>query len=260
MSMASVTYALLAAVSGLAFYLFWRVCRSGRELRREQEENRQLRSLLQTSSQFAQSDLAQLRQLRHDLRQYLVLDDGVSFPEETAAALREALDAAPPAAGRESWAVSALERHYRERAQALGFQADLRISPPQAWAGMLPDFCLLLGNLLENSLEALQREGSGWLRARSVSTAGYFSLVVGNSCTKPLQVRGGHYLSRKAPGRVGIGLETIREIAERYGGQAEFTVKDGEFRASVFLPRPEAARSEQSASVVEKPLTSVQTE
>lgn len=244
--MTPVTYALLAAVSALVLWLLWRVHLLGRHLRREQEENRRLRSLLQSSSQFAQSDLAQLKQLRHDLRQYLVLSGSDPFPAETAAALQAALDTAPPAGERESWAVSTLERHYRERAQALGFQADLRISPPQSWAGMLPDFCLLLGNLLENSLEALQREGGGWLRARSVSTAGYFSLVVGNSCSTPLRVRSGRYLSSKAPGRIGIGLETIREIAEQYGGQAEFTVEDGEFRASVFLPRPSADTQPQA--------------
>ena len=46
---------------------------------------------------------------------------------------------------------------------------------------------------------------------------------------------GGRYLSSKAPGRFGIGLETVQEVAQRYGGQAEFTVENGEFRASVLL-------------------------
>lgn len=247
--MNGLTYTLVAVVGVLALWLLWRALHLGRMLRREQEENRRLRSLLQMGSQTAQSDLSQLRQLRHDLRQYLVLAEGSSAPVETAAALREALDTAPPVGGWESWAVSALERHYREQAKAMGFQADLKIAPPQSWEGLLPDLCLVLGNLLENSLEALQREGGGWLRARSVSTAGYFSLVVGNSCTSPLRVRGDRYLSSKAPGRVGIGLETIREIAERYGGQAEFTVKDGEFRASVFLPRPDTALLKKAAPI-----------
>lgn len=48
------------------------------------------------------------------------------------------------------------------------------------------------------------------------------------------------FRSSKSPGRFGIGLETVREVAKRYGGQAEFTVRNGEFRAAVFLPRPAA--------------------
>ena len=244
MSAAAVAAALLAA--GALIWLGWRLFRLCRALRREREENRRLRGLLQTGALQAQADLEQLRRLRHDLRQYLVLAERSPFPE-AAAALRASLEAAPPPCGRESWALSALEQHYRERAEALGLRADLRIVPPPAWEEAVPDLCLVLGNLLENSLEALEREGGGWLRARSISASGYFSLVVGNSCTRPLRTVNGRYLSSKSPGRFGVGLETVREVAERYGGQAEFTVRDGEFRASVFLPRPNPRAPEEAA-------------
>ena len=244
MSAAAVAAALLAA--GALIWLGWRLFRLCRALRREREENRRLRGLLQTGALQAQADLEQLRRLRHDLRQYLVLAERSPFPE-AAAALRASLEAAPPPCGWESWALSALEQHYRERAEALGLRADLRIVPPPAWEEAVPDLCLVLSNLLENGVEALEREGSGWLRARSVSAAGYFSLVVGNTCTHPPQAVNGHYLSSKVQGRFGIGLETVREVAERYGGQAEFAVRDGEFRASVFLLRPKFCPPEPPA-------------
>ena len=221
------TTSLLAAVSSvLALGLLLWVLRLRKTLRREREENQRLRRLLRVGSQAASTDLAQMKKLRHDLRQYLTL-------AEASAVLRDAPDPAPPVGELESWAVSALKRHYLERAKVLGFQAD-----PQTWEDAIPDVCLVLNNLLENAIEALQREGGGWLRAGSIATSGYFSLVVGNSCTKPLRTLGGRYLSSKAPGRFGIGLETVQEIAKRYGGLAEFTVENGAFRASVFLLRP----------------------
>lgn len=226
------TTSLLAAVAGvLSLGLLLWVLRLRKTLRREREENQRLRRLLRVGSQAASTDLAQMKKLRHDLRQYLTL-------AEAAAVLRDAPAPAPPVGERESWAVSALKRHYLERAKVLGFQADLQITLPQTWEDAIPDVCLVLNNLLENAIEALQREGGGWLRAGSVATSGYFSLVVGNSCTKPLRTLGGRYLSSKAPGRFGIGLETVQEIAKRYGGLAEFTVENGAFRASVFLLRP----------------------
>ncbi len=226
------TTSLLAAVASvLALGLLLWVLRLRKTLRREREENQRLRRLLRVGSQAASTDLAQMKKLRHDLRQYLTL-------AEASAVLRDAPDPAPPVGERESWAVSALKRHYLERAKVLGFQADLQITLPQTWEDAIPDVCLVLNNLLENAIEALQREGCGWLRAGSVATSGYFSLVVGNSCTKPLRTLGGRYLSSKAPGRFGIGLETVQEIAKRYGGLAEFTVENGAFRASVFLLRP----------------------
>lgn len=256
MSITSVLCVLLITAM-LMLWLLYRSSLLRQSLHREREENRRLRILLQMGSQAAQADLAQLQQLRHDLRQYLILAEDSSLPAQTAALLQEAVKTAPSAGGRENWAVSAMEQHYQKKAQALGFQADLKIISPQSWEELMPDLYLVLGNLLENSLEALQREGGGWLRARSISAAGYFSLVVGNTCSKPLQLRGGRYLSSKTPGRFGIGLETVREVAERYGGQAEFTVEDGAFRASVFLPRPEAVRLETPSSTDGKPLASV---
>ena len=226
------TTSLLAAVASvLALGLLLWVLRLRKTLRREREENQRLRRLLRVGSQAASTDLAQMKKLRHDLRQYLTL-------AEASAVLRDAPDPAPPVGELESWAVSALKRHYLERAKVLGFQADLQLTLPQTWEDAIPDVCLVLNNLLENAIEALQREGGGWLRAGSIATSGYFSLVVGNSCTKPLRTLGGRYLSSKAPGRFGIGLETVQEIAKRYGGLAEFTVENGAFRASVFLLRP----------------------
>lgn len=217
--------------------LLWRLFQAKKALRREQEENRQLRGLLQTGSQLAQSDRDQLRKLRHDLRHYLDLAQIAPELEQAALPLHQALGDVPSVGG-ENWAISALEQLYRERAQVLGFQADLRITSPSTGGADMADLYLVVGNLLENGIEALQREGNGHLRARSVSTAGYFSLVVGNTCTRPLRTLNGRYLSSKAPGRFGLGLETVREVARRYGGQAEFSVENGEFRASVFLPRP----------------------
>ena len=226
------TTSLLAAVASvLALGLLLWVLRLRKTLRREREENQRLRRLLRVGSQAASTDLAQMKKLRHDLRQYLTL-------AEASAVLRDAPDPAPAVGELESWAVSALKRHYLERAKVLGFQADLQLTLPQTWEDAIPDVCLVLNNLLENAIEALQREGGGWLRAGSIATSGYFSLVVGNSCTKPLRTLGGRYLSSKAPGRFGIGLETVQEIAKRYGGLAEFTVENGAFRASVFLLRP----------------------
>ena len=178
--------ALLAA--GVMLYLLWRLFRAQAALRREREENRRLRGVLEESARVAQADADQLRQLRHDLRHYLLLAEAGAAGREEAGTLRSHLERAP-APGRESWALSALERYYQAQAQALGLQADLRLVPPQSWEGLVPDLCLVVSNLLENALEALQREGGGWLRVRSVSTAGYYSLVVGNflaSCARGL--------------------------------------------------------------------------
>lgn len=239
------TTSLLAAVASvLALGLLLWVLRLRKTLRREREENQRLRRLLRVGSQAASTDLAQMKKLRHDLRQYLTL-------AEASAVLRDAPDPAPPVGELESWAVSALKRHYLERAKVLGFQADLQITLPQTWEDAIPDVCLVLNNLLENAIEALQREGGGWLRARCISTEGYLSLVVGNASTARLRSVNGRYLSSKAEGRFGLGLATVQEIARKYGGRAEFTADGEQFLASVFLPC--TAPAEEPSSPQETP-------
>ena len=66
-----IAFVLAAAVS-LLLLLLWGF-RLRKTLRREREENCWLRKLLRIGFRTDHADLAQLRKLRHDLRQYLIL-------------------------------------------------------------------------------------------------------------------------------------------------------------------------------------------
>ena len=85
--------ALLAA--GVMLYLLWRLFRAQAALRREREENRRLRGVLEESARVAQADSDRLRQLRHDLRHYLLLAESGAAGQGEAEALRTALEQAP---------------------------------------------------------------------------------------------------------------------------------------------------------------------
>lgn len=229
---------LLFPAAGALCWLGSRLYRLRRELLRERRENLRLRQLVSLGSQEASAELKAVQKLWHDLRHYLQMMDGHPGKDMgLAAEWRQALERPMPSSG-ESWGIVALIRYYEERAEELGITADLRLETGVLREGLLPDVCLVLSNLLENAVEALQREGGGWLRARCRSTQGYLSLVVVNSSSAPLKSVNGRYLSSKAEGRFGIGLATVQDIARRYGGQAEFTSDGQQFRASVFLPLP----------------------
>lgn len=206
-----------------------------RALRRERAENCRLRKLIQLGGGTEQVEPEDIRRLHHDLRHYLRAADGFPLPDSALERLSRAMEKPEVPFGSDR-ILSALVDHYRSEALDLGVQIDLLLQLDSE-VSMLPDLCLLVSNLLENAVEALQREGRGWLRARSMSTEGYISLVVGNSCSTPLRSIGGRYLSSKSPHRLGMGLDTIERIARKYGGQAEFACENEEFRASVFLLR-----------------------
>lgn len=246
--------AVLLVSSGLAAACLWltfRLRRALRELRTEREENRQLRRMMEfwhLQSDTQSKSLEELRRARHDLRHYLCALGGARPPDS----LRDMKEAPEkeqvPLPG--DWALSSLISYYCSEAQRIGVQTDCRLDLRDIPGSYGADLYLIVGNLMENAVEALKREGGGWLRARSLSSPGWFSLVIGNSCSKPLHTKGAQYLSDKALGRFGIGLDTVRRVAERYGGKAQFTADGEEFRASVFLPRPaSAAREERSISL-----------
>ena len=112
---------IILAAAGLLLWLLWRLGRLRDALRREREENLHLRELLQMGNQMAQTDLEQLRKLRHDLRQYLILTEERSLSPDSASTLRNALEELPAEPRRESWAMSVLEQYYLDQANALGF-------------------------------------------------------------------------------------------------------------------------------------------
>ncbi len=222
-------YALAAACALLAAALI----AAGLALGRTRAENRRLRESLTRSAQSGAAGEEKLRRLRHDLRHYLLA--GGCAPEEIP---RELLGET----GEGGLSLRAMVENYREQARALGVEADLRLELEPCQSALLPDLCLVVSNLLENAVEALRREGAGWLRARSVCTEGYISLVVGNSCVHPPRRVGGRYLSGKAEGRFGLGLSIVEEVARRHGGQARFSAEEGRFLASVFLLQPTEER------------------
>jgi signal transduction histidine kinase len=241
---------MIAVSAGLAAACLWlafRLKKTRGMLRSERSENRQLRKTVQIwglRSDAQGKMLEDLRRARHDLRHYLCALRGAE-PPDCLRDLNKNLEREQVSFSGD-WALSALVNYYCSEAARIGARMDCRLDLCGASGSYGADLYLVIGNLLENAVEALKREGGGWLRIRSLSSSGWFSFVIGNSCSKPLRMKNERYLSDKEPGRFGIGLDTVRRTAERYGGKAQFTADGKEFHASVFLPCPVPAASDAS--------------
>ena len=99
-----------------------------------------------------------------------------------------------------------------------------------------PEFCVLLGNLLENAVDACrENDESGAIKVHIRQTGtSLIAITVDNPCRKPPVLEGKRFLSTKHSGP-GIGTQSIRLIAERHRGDARFEWKNGMFYASVIL-------------------------
>ena len=99
------------------------------------------------------------------------------------------------------------------------------------------DLCLVLSNLLENALEASLRTAAV---RRQITVTAYLHaarlllIEVENPFDGTVKEKDGVFRSSKRKGD-GVGLQSVRHIAERSGGASAFTYQDGVFRARVML-------------------------
>ena len=135
-------------------------------------------------------------------------------------------------------AVNALLNFYARAAGPEGVDLNLSVDLPEQLSVDDVDLCTMLGNILENALIAAKDapEGKRWIDLVVTTQFGVQLLIVAtNGMAGNLKVRNGTYLSTTHQG-AGIGLNSIRSTATRYGGVAEFSNTADEFRTDVMIP------------------------
>ena len=194
-----------------------------------------------------QARIAENRRARHDFRQHLrVIQDCVKRGdlEDLKSYLAEYEKQFPSHSDHiycNSYAVNAILAFYADKAENHSIRLDVKIQMSDTPVIPETEFCVLLGNLLENALDACQTGRSGsettqpFIRVCAVQTGtSTLSITVDNtSVFKPTWINE-KLVSTKAAGS-GIGTESIRMIAEQYHGDARFEWRDGVFYASVML-------------------------
>ena len=194
-----------------------------------------------------QARIAENRRARHDFRQHLrVIQDCVKRGdlEDLKSYLAEYEKQFPSHSDHiycNSYAVNAILAFYADKAENHNIRLDVKIQMSDTPVIPETEFCVLLGNLLENALDACQTgrpesaTSQPFIRVCAIQTGtATLSITVDNtSVFKPTWINE-KLVSTKAAGS-GIGTESIRMIAEQYRGDARFEWKDGVFYASVML-------------------------
>lgn len=194
-----------------------------------------------------QARIAENRRARHDFRQHLrVIQDCVKRGdlEDLKSYLAEYEKQFPSHSDHiycNSYAVNAILAFYADKAENHNIRLDVKIQMSDTPVIPETEFCVLLGNLLENALDACQtgrpesETSQPFIRVCAIQTGtSTLSITVDNtSVFKPTWINE-KLVSTKAAGS-GIGTESIRMIAEQYRGDARFEWKDGVFYASVML-------------------------
>lgn len=203
--------------------------------------------------------MEETRRARHDLRQHLAVVQSY-IDKDDKAGLSAYLDiyqnGLPPDTLElysKNDVVNAIVCYYAQLARESKIAFDAKIDYPEDCPVSATDITVLLGNLLENAVDACRREtGAKSIKLRVKRKGSAMLLVLlDNTCGTSVTFEDGLPLSSKREDRllsgrsVGIGTASVQSIAGRYGGTAQFEQRDGVFYASALLYLTENCQREE---------------
>lgn len=209
--------------------------------RRQQRER-----ILQAQKNTLETQLEnqqRIRKMKHDMKGHTVTLSGLLAAgrlKEASAYLKgveEEMDALPRQFCANPY-LNAVLVHYSGKMEGLGvsFRMNIQIGEEE-----LPymELCQILSNGLENACDASREMESG---KREVSLTmkynkNYFLIRIRNRCRENLHVERGSIPATDKEGYDhGFGLVTVKEAAERLGGEMFCYTEDGSFLLNVMLP------------------------
>ena len=180
------------------------------------------------------------RQTRHDIRHHMHAIAGLLAQKQyanLAIYLEQYIRTLPEYAETvycENSSANALAAYYLNRARLAGASIDAVLDIPAEIGIAEADLSVVLGNLLENAAEAVEKMGGGSVRVRSQILGDEFVLTVDNHFEDMPVIQEDEFLSSKHKG-IGVGITSVRATVQRYGGEARFEVMGNTFQASVRL-------------------------
>lgn len=230
----------------VTYFLVLRMLHQTRETVRLEEQLRHTNEqvvLQQEQYTLIRDHVEEAYRVRHDLRHHLHVMKGylvggdfdgiVKYIDQLlmSRSLEEVEDCCENRAG------SALISHYMGIAKQYDIHMRMVVDIPAKSFVSDQDLCVIVGNLLENAVEACirQTQGSRFIDVKAAfQSEGTFVLTVQNSHGNQVVEEDGVFYSSKRQGR-GRGVESVRNVVQRYGGVAKFESQGGVFSASVLL-------------------------
>ena len=208
---------------------------------RLQQEN-QFLSMQQQRYESLKTAIDEARQARHDMRHQLNQISALAEAgdlDNLKAYLAKTVSRIPDLDMNfcENRAADSVVGHYCALAKREGVPFCAKLDLPQVLPVDEIDLCLVLSNLLENAFEASLRTAPARRKIKVTAYVHAAPLVLietENAFDGEINENSGVFRSSKRKGN-GIGIQSVRHIAEKSGGASTVTYQDGLFCAKVML-------------------------
>jgi len=241
------TLALLCLL--LLFYaLFYHMADSLNRNHRLRLEN-QFLSMQQAQYDNLRTAIEETREARHDMRHHISALQNLAARQEwekLSDYLTEVWKSIPNADLNlcDNAALDGVASHYGLLCRKYHIPVSFEMDLPRDLPVPEIDLCLILSNLLENALEASLKtpadrryiKAQAYLHSRCVVL-----LTVENTFLGTVHEKNGVFQSSKRSGE-GIGIQSVRRIAEKNGGCCRFIYENDRFCANVMLQSETAVR------------------
>lgn len=187
----------------------------------------------------------EMKRIRHDRRQHVqvlrgllekgAVKEALAYLEDYEGSMAKAIQ--PPLC--ENFVADTLCRRYEALAKQAGVEVSINVALPKEPGVAGSDLAVILGNLWENAVAAALDAGEGkrFIRLRVQPQEEQVLIRMENGYSGAIYQESDRFLSSK-PGRnkaEGVGIASVRAMAHRYGGMADFTYTPDTFTASVLL-------------------------
>lgn len=228
--------------SFMVYYLMLRMIRDNANYVKLREENH-LMTLQLTQYDGLNQRIALARQGRHDLRHHIVTLENMAKEGDLQgirgylAEIGQKYELEGALIYCSNMTVNGILTYFAEVAKNEDIEFKINIGLPEDIPITKTDLSVIFGNLLENAVEACQRQQTGRkkISLRGQTTQNTFALAVDNTYEiAPETDRRGRFRSMKHSGP-GIGTESVRNIVDRYNGVIEFEPRGDLFCVSLML-------------------------
>lgn len=122
-------------------------------------------------------------------------------------------------------------------AKNLDIDIEVKINLPKKIPVTDLEFCILLGNLLDNSIEANSLEfEKKWIKLEIGTFKDNLFLNIENSIHSPIVMENGKYVTSKKESNHGVGLIQIDNIVDKYNGHIVRKVENKVFITKILIP------------------------
>lgn len=188
----------------------------------------------------------EVRRINHDFKNHILCIENLLKEDKHKAAINYIRDLKGEAFQSNTWiktgndVVDAILNQKRAEGSSKNINMDMKVSIPKDINIEALDLCVILGNALDNSIEAnekIEDVDKRYINIIMKPYKDYLFIEVSNpSILNPIGEDGKLRTTKKDKENHGFGMRSIEKIVEKYAGMLNYEYENGQFILNIMLP------------------------